>query len=85
MLTEYVEAAMKRAKYKILNDDEGFFGEIPACRGVWSNAKTLERCRLELRQVLEDWILIRVRHGLSLPIVAAINLNERRARKRKVA
>jgi predicted RNase H-like HicB family nuclease len=85
MLTEYVEAAMARAKYKILDDDEGFFGEIPGFRGVWSNARTLEGCRRELREVLESWMLVSVRLGHDLPIVGGINLNQRKGRKRKVA
>jgi hypothetical protein len=33
MLTDYVAAAMHKAKYKILNDEEGYFGEIPGFRG----------------------------------------------------
>ncbi len=85
MLTEYVEAAMARAKYKILDEDEGFFGEIPGFRGVWSNADTLEGCRKELREVLESWMLVSLRLGLTLPIVAGLNLNPRKGRKRKVA
>ncbi|HEX8524871.1 MAG TPA: type II toxin-antitoxin system HicB family antitoxin [Tepidisphaeraceae bacterium] len=85
MLTDYVEAAMRKAKYKILAEDEGYFGEIPPCKGVWANAAELEQCRRELREVLEDWILVRVRLGLSLPVIDRINLNQRRARRRKVA
>lgn len=85
MLTDYVSAAMRKAKYKLLGDGEGFFGEIPGFQGVWSNADTLEECRDELRSVLEAWMLFRVRRGLSLPIVAGINLNERAPRKRRVA
>jgi predicted RNase H-like HicB family nuclease len=85
MLTEYVEAAMRKAKYKILGDGEGFFGEIPGLRGVWSNAAALEDCRHELREVLEDWILVRVRLGLDLPVLGGINLNQRKGRKQKVA
>src|SRR5438309_12030802 len=29
MLTEYLQAAMRRAKYEILADDGSFYGEIP--------------------------------------------------------
>ena len=85
MLTDYVEAAMSRAKYKILAEDEGFFGEIPGFRGVWANARMLEACRNELREVLEDWILVSLRLGKDLPVVNGINLNPRKTRKRKVA
>lgn len=30
MLTEYIRAAMRRARYEILEDDGTFYGEIPA-------------------------------------------------------
>ncbi len=85
MLTDYVELAMRKAKYKLLADGEGFFGEIPGFKGVWSNASSLESCRDELREVLEDWILVRVRLGLSLPISGGINLNQRKLKRQKVA
>jgi hypothetical protein len=85
MLTDYVEAAMRKAKYKILPDGEGYFGEIPGFRGAWANGPNLRRCRVELREVLEDWMLVRVRQGLLLPIIAGINLNHPKGRKRKVA
>jgi predicted RNase H-like HicB family nuclease len=85
MLTDYVNAAMRKAKYKLLNRREGFFGVIPGFKGVWSNAQSLEVCRDELREVLEDWILVRVRLGLELPITGGIDLNERKARKPKAA
>ena len=75
MLTDYVEAAMRKAKYKILAVGEGFFGEILGFRGAWANAPTLERCREELREVPEDWMLVRVRQGLMLPIISGIDLN----------
>ena len=43
MLTEYIQAAMRRAKYKLLDEQEGFFGEISECPGVWADAPNLER------------------------------------------
>ncbi len=82
MLTDYVEAAMRKAKYKMLPQNEGFFGQIPGFRGAWANASTLEPCRNELREVLEDWMLVRVRQGLTLPIIFAINLNSKNHRAR---
>jgi predicted RNase H-like HicB family nuclease len=85
MLTDYVAAAMRRGKYKILGDGEAYFGRIPGFRGVWSNAPTLEGCRDELREVLEDWILVSVRLGHTLPVIAGINLNQRKPRARNVA
>ncbi len=67
MLTEYIGAAFKKAKYEILPDDNAFYGEIPGFDGVYANADTLEGCRSELEEVLEEWILFRVSRNLPLP------------------
>ena len=69
MLTSYIRAAMRQAKYEILSDDGTYYGEIPGFQGVYANAPTLEGCREELEEVLEEWILFRVSRGLPLPVV----------------
>ncbi len=74
MLTSYIRAAMRRAKYEILSDDNSFYGEIPGFQGVYGNADALEACREELEEALEEWILFRVSRNLSLPIVDGIEL-----------
>jgi predicted RNase H-like HicB family nuclease len=66
MLTDFVYKKMGTAKYKKL-DDGTYFGEIPGTKGVWANHKTLEGCREELREVLEDWILLKVRNRSRIP------------------
>lgn len=60
MLTSYIRAAMRQARYEIVADDGSFYGEIPALPGVWANATTLEACREELESVLEGWLLLSV-------------------------
>ncbi len=75
MLTSYLRAAMRRAKYEILSDDGTFYGEIPGFDGVFANANTLEGCREELKEVLEEWILFRISRNLSLPVVEGIELS----------
>ena len=74
MLTDYVRAAMRRATYEILSDDNTFYGEIPGFQGIWANADTLEACREELQEVLEEWIFFRISRNLSLPVVEGIEL-----------
>lgn len=74
MLTDYIRAAMHRAKYEILEDDGTYYGAIPGFQGVYANAKTLEECRDELESVLQDWILFRVSRSLKLPIIEGIDL-----------
>lgn len=67
MLMEYLNAALKHARYEILADEGTYYGEIPECNGVYANANTLEECREELIEVLEEWILFRVHQDLPLP------------------
>ncbi len=73
MLTKYIQAAMKHATYE-LRDDKTFFGSIPGFEGVWANEATLEACREELQDSLEDWILLGVSLNHDLPIVDGIEL-----------
>jgi predicted RNase H-like HicB family nuclease len=75
MLTKYIKAALHQAKYKILPDDNTFYGEIPGFQGVWANTDTLEACREELEEVLSEWILLRVSRHLALPVVDDIELS----------
>ncbi len=74
MLTEYINAAMDQATYTLLADGT-YFGEIPGFPGVWANAETREACADELQEVLEDWVLLALRQGHSLPVVDDIDLN----------
>ena len=69
----YIRAALHRARYEILLDDGICYGEIPGFDGVYANADTLEACRGELEEVLEEWILFRVSRNLLLPIAASHN------------
>ena len=74
MITEYIHAAMGQAHYEMLSDDKTFVGRIEGFQGVWANAATLEACRAELAEVLEEWILFRVSRQLSLPVVDGLAL-----------
>ncbi|OFW44829.1 MAG: hypothetical protein A3J28_09310 [Acidobacteria bacterium RIFCSPLOWO2_12_FULL_60_22] len=74
MLTKYIQAAMRKAKYEILPDDGSFYGEIPGFDGVWANAESLEACREELAEVLEEWLLLGISRNHPLPVVEGIEL-----------
>ncbi len=78
MLTRYIQAAMRHAAYKLF-EDGSFWGEIPQITGVWANAATLEACRDELQDVLEDWLLASIADHDPLPVVEGIDLNARKA------
>lgn len=66
MLSEFLNKKLIIARYKLLKD-RTYYGEIPGVRGVWANARTLETCRNELREVLEDWLLLKVRNKETVP------------------
>ena len=67
MIIEYINTAMKQARYKIIEDSEPYYGEIPSLKGVWATGKTLERCRESLEETLEGWLVVRLQRGLSIP------------------
>lgn len=74
MLTRYIQTAMHQAVYELL-DDGTFYGEIPACQGVLSNANTLEACREDLQSALEEWLVLGLRLGHTLPTLDGVDLN----------
>ena len=74
MLTEYLNAAMAKAKYELLGGGEGFYGEIPGFQGVLAQANTLEACRDELAGTLEDWLLFRISRQLPIPVLQGLDL-----------
>ena len=74
MLTAYINAALRKAHYEILPDGEGYFGAIEGLQGVWAQADTLEACREELREVLEEWIILGLKMSHPLPTIDGIAL-----------
>ncbi len=74
MLTQFIYAAMRQARYEILSDDS-YYGEIPGFAGVYANAPTLEACREQLQEVLEGWIVLGLRLGHTLPEAGGIRLD----------
>ena len=76
MLIEYIEAAMAKAKYEIIEDEEPYYGEIPDLKGVWATGKTLEECRKRLSEVVEGWIIVRFKKGLRTPPIGKYRIRE---------
>ena len=78
MLTKYIESVMKRANYEIIQDEEPYYGEIPIIKGVWATGKTLEECRKNLQEALEDYIIISLERHLPLPEIDNISIKSDR-------
>ncbi len=73
MLTEYIQAALRRSVYKQL-EDQTWFAEIPGFEGVWANAATVEACRSELAEVLEEWLLFKLHDHDPIPSLDGLDL-----------
>ena len=80
ILTEYVDQAMAQAEYDKLEDGT-FSGRIPPCKGIITFGSTLRQCQDALRSTLEDWILLGLKLGHSLPVIASIDLNKEPTRE----
>lgn len=71
MLGSFISKKLREARYKLLKD-RSYFGEVPNLKGVWANAKNLEDYRKELQEVLEEWVLLKIRNRERIP---GLNLN----------
>jgi len=69
MIADYIQAALERATYEFIDDEEPYYGEVKELPGVWASGKTLEECRRNLAEVLDGWIVIRLRKNLPIPPV----------------
>lgn len=74
LLTAYIAAALRRAHYEPVPGQGGYVGTIPGLDGVWAEAPSLEECRDELQEVLEEWIVLGLRMGHSIPPLDGISL-----------
>jgi predicted RNase H-like HicB family nuclease len=75
MLTEYIEAAMREAVYD-KPEDGTYCGKIRECPGTIAFGETLYECQIQLRSVLEGWLLVKIRHGDHLAIIDGLDLNK---------
>ena len=75
MLLEYINKAMSKAKYEKLGDGS-YSGKIPKCEGTIAFGETLYECQNELRSVLEGWLIVKIRHGDSIPVIEEVDLNK---------
>lgn len=74
MLVEYIQGALEDAEYKRLANGT-WFAEIPGFKGVWANGKTVEECRKELVEVLEEWLILKLRDADPIPLVKGYEIS----------
>jgi predicted RNase H-like HicB family nuclease len=73
MLNDYMDHAMQRARYELLEDGT-YFGDIPGFDGLWAAGLTQPECARELRETLEEWILLNIADHTLLPTVDGLSL-----------
>jgi predicted RNase H-like HicB family nuclease len=78
VISRHVEAALRRAGYDKL-EDVTFYGKVRGLRGVLSTGETLEECRNQLADVVEEWVLVAVAKGLSVPRLGKIAIRVKTA------
>ena len=78
MIRNYLNRALERARYSQLEDGT-YCAEVPGLRGVIATGGTLERCRSTLQEVIEEWVLVRVARGLSVPALGGQRIRVRKA------
>jgi predicted RNase H-like HicB family nuclease len=74
ILTDYVDGALELAVYDKLEDGT-FAGRVPDCPGAIAFGASLRACEDELRSTVEDWIVVGLKLGHHLPVIAGIDLN----------
>ena len=76
MITEYIDEALKRARYEIIQDADPYYGEVEELKGVWATGKTLEECRNNLKEVIEGWIIVSIKKGIEIPRIGNYEIKE---------
>jgi predicted RNase H-like HicB family nuclease len=68
MFAEYIQVALERAQYDTL-EDGSYVAIVPGLRGVIATGRTLEECRKDIIEVIEEWIVARLQWGHTIPTI----------------
>ena len=66
MFSEYVQEALKLAKYDTLEDGT-YIATVEGLQGMIAIGDSIEDCRRDLIEVIESWIALRLRLGDGIP------------------
>jgi predicted RNase H-like HicB family nuclease len=78
MIGDYDARALHRAQYNT-HEDGTFSATVRGLRGVIATGATIEACRHDLAEVVEQWVLVRVARGLAVPALDGATVKVRRA------
>jgi hypothetical protein len=80
MIRQYVDEALHRASYSVL-DGNAYCATVTGLPGVIAASATLGTCRDHLAEIVEEWVLLRVECGLSIPRLGTARVQVRRVRR----
>jgi predicted RNase H-like HicB family nuclease len=78
MISRYIDEALHRAAYSAV-DGGMFCATVAGLPGVIATGRTLEACRDQLAEVVEEWVLVRVSLGLAVPRLGTVRVHVKRA------
>jgi predicted RNase H-like HicB family nuclease len=74
-ISPYVEAALRHATLERLEDGL-HYAEVPELPGVWAQGDSAFAALKELREVVEDWVVLKLRYGdHDFPALGSIRLS----------
>jgi predicted RNase H-like HicB family nuclease len=74
MFAEYIQAALEKAEYEVIDNPEPYYAHVPGLVGVWATGKTVEDCRKELIEVIEEWIVAKLQWGQTIPSMGGLTI-----------
>ncbi len=75
-LSHYVEAAIRRVEYE--RDENGVVvAHVPGAEGFYAQGETFEEARENLREVIEENIMLALQLGWAIPTIEGITIEER--------
>ena len=72
MVSKYIDEALHRAEYSVV-DGNAFCATVAGLPGVIATGQTLEGCRDQLAEIVEEWVLARVSRGLGVPRLGTVS------------
>lgn len=67
MFAGYFEASLEKAEYEIIDDPNPYYAHVPGLVGIWATGKTIEECRKELIDVIEELIVAKLQWSQAIP------------------
>lgn len=79
-LDSWISAALASSTTEAVYGDEdpehfeGWWTEVPGCQGAWGFGETPDLSRQMLRETLEDWVVMEVDAGRSVPVFCGMRV-----------